>query len=122
MKQYENEKAAMKERMKASPISLDICRCLTVNTKAAPGRVSSTIDCWSSGPMDSYIGITGHYITTDAEGWHLEEELLGFKALHGPHSGENLAEYAVEVFVELGVIHKVSELKDFIQVQLNTIK
>jgi hypothetical protein len=49
----------------------------------------------------------GHYIMVGADSWHLEEELLGFKALHGPHSGENLAEYVMTTFEELGLLHKV---------------
>jgi hypothetical protein len=57
--------------------------------------------------MDSYIAIMGRHITVGADGWHLEEEFLGFKAVHGPHSDENLAEYATTTFEELGLVHKV---------------
>lgn len=89
MRQYESENAAMIE-------------CL----KAAPGCISGTVDCWSSDPMESYIGITGHYIVI-SEVWSLEEELLGFKVIRGPHSGENLVEYVMQVIEELGIEHKV---------------
>ncbi|KIJ35444.1 hypothetical protein M422DRAFT_262406 [Sphaerobolus stellatus SS14] len=87
MKEFELEKRLLKDRL-----------------KAMPSDVSLTIDAWSSDTMDSYLGITGHYVN---KAWELEDDIIGFKELSGSHSGNNLAEYVVECLIELGIEKKL---------------
>lgn len=52
------------------------------------GKVSLSLDCWSSSTRMSFMAIKAHYITDD---WKLAEELIGFEPLTGVHSGQELA-------------------------------
>jgi len=47
----------------------------------------------------------GTFIDTD---WNMQEILLGFKELKGPHTGENLALAVVQILRDLGIEKKVS--------------
>jgi hypothetical protein len=58
--------------------------------------------------MDSYFAITAHYIDTTGPTWTLEQELLGFKLVRGPHSGKHLAKLCFEAIQEMGITKKVS--------------
>ncbi|KIJ33310.1 hypothetical protein M422DRAFT_112455, partial [Sphaerobolus stellatus SS14] len=91
-REFDAEKGAMKIRL-----------------QKAPGKISLTIDCWSSKAMQSYIAITAHYIITQTKGdaWELEEELFGFNEIEGQHTGHNLSDYIMKQLQEFGIHHKL---------------
>lgn len=55
--------------------------------------------------MISFLGITGHWINKD---WQLQEILIDFRKLSGPHSGENLKEVFMHCCKDLAILTKVS--------------
>ncbi len=79
---------------------------LFISLKAAPGRISFTVDCWSSSSMDAYISVTAHYISA-VKGWVMDDELAAFKYVRGSHSGENLARVVINSLDDLGITKKV---------------
>ncbi|CAB5387804.1 unnamed protein product [Rhizophagus irregularis] len=52
------------------------------------GKLSFTLDCWTSTNNIAFLGITCHFVDVD---WCLKETLVDFIHLSGSHSGENLA-------------------------------
>ena len=48
---------------------------------------SITLDLWSSRRMDSYLGMTCHFIS---ETWEISRVLLCCKHFHGRHTGEKI--------------------------------
>jgi hypothetical protein len=52
------------------------------------GRISLTMDAWTSGNQIPYLGVTGHWID---ERWQVRSEALAFKRLRGSHTAENIA-------------------------------
>ncbi|CAJ0766457.1 17422_t:CDS:2 [Entrophospora sp. SA101] len=62
-----------------------------------PGHISFTLDCWTSANTIPFLGITSHWINID---WQLQETLIDFVKLSGPHSGDNLREAFVASSVE----------------------
>jgi hypothetical protein len=75
--------------------------------KKIPGKISITIDTWTSPNYIAFLGITAHWINKN---WKLEELLIEFAHLQGPHSGDNMAAAFVEALNELGILTKVSSL------------
>jgi hypothetical protein len=55
--------------------------------------------------MIPFLGITGHWISAD---WELQETLIDFIKLSGPHSGDNLQEAFVASCKDLGILTKVN--------------
>ncbi|CAJ0766458.1 17423_t:CDS:2 [Entrophospora sp. SA101] len=53
--------------------------------------------CWTSANTIPFLGITSHWINID---WQLQETLIDFVKLSGPHSGDNLREAFVASSVE----------------------
>ncbi|GBC28488.2 ribonuclease H-like protein [Rhizophagus irregularis DAOM 181602=DAOM 197198] len=53
-----------------------------------PGKLSFTLDCWTSTNTVAFLGITCHYIDIN---WNLHDILVDFVHLSGSHTGENLA-------------------------------
>ena len=51
-------------------------------------HVSLTLDFWSSAAMESYLGVTIHYIS---DAWLLESRVLQVRQMLGQHSGANIA-------------------------------
>jgi len=74
------------------------------------GKISFTIDIWTSPNVISFLGITGHWIDSN---WQLQTLTLDFVKLEGPHSGENIAEVFINCIQELGVTTKVREFLFF---------
>jgi hypothetical protein len=60
------------------------------------GRVSLTMDAWTSGNQLPYLGVTGHWIDSN---WEIHSEALAFKRLRWAHTGENIA----------SVVHKIMQ-------------
>ncbi|CAG8704200.1 1210_t:CDS:2, partial [Ambispora leptoticha] len=59
---------------------------------------------WTSTNNYAFLAITAHWITKD---WKLQDELLDFINLSGPHSGENLCEAFVKSCHEFGILTKI---------------
>ncbi|GBC11827.2 zinc finger BED domain-containing protein RICESLEEPER 2-like [Rhizophagus irregularis DAOM 181602=DAOM 197198] len=54
-----------------------------------PGKISFTIDCWTSPSVKSFLSITAHFIDKD---WKLQHILLDFFEMFDSHTGQNLKE------------------------------
>jgi hypothetical protein len=73
--------------------------------KDVSGKISFTIDGWTSPNILSFLGITCHYIDAD---WKVQNILLDFVSLSGPHSGENIANAFSKCLQEMNLLTKVS--------------
>jgi len=73
--------------------------------KNVPGKLSFTIDGWTSPNVISFLGITCHYIDDD---WKIQDILLDFVSFMEPHSGENIANAFAKSLQEMNVLTKVS--------------
>jgi hypothetical protein len=51
-----------------------------------------------------FLGMTAHWIQVLDKKWKLRAEVIGFKALSGAHSGENLGRYAVGLLDRVGIM------------------
>ena len=65
-------------------------------------------DGWSADTTKmGFLGMTAHWIQVSAEGkWKLKAAVIGFKALSGAHSGENLGRYTVGLLDRVGIMDK----------------
>jgi len=70
----------------------------------APGKLSFTVDGWTSPNMQPFLGITAHWVDSE---WRLREALLDFAPLSGSHSGENLAHVFVATCDTFGILPKI---------------
>ncbi|GES96419.1 zinc finger BED domain-containing protein RICESLEEPER 2-like [Rhizophagus clarus] len=68
------------------------------------GKISLTLDGWTSKNQISFLGITIHWITDD---WKFNSTVLDFFHLEGPHSGENIASKLFEVLKEFNLLSKI---------------
>jgi len=50
--------------------------------------------------------MTAHWIEVKEQKWKMRAEVVGFKALSGAHSGENLGRYAVGLLDRVGIMEK----------------
>jgi len=53
-----------------------------------------------------FLGMTAHWIEVKDVKWKLKAEVIGFKALSGAHSGENLGRYTVGLLDCVGIMDK----------------
>lgn len=67
-------------------------------------RISLAVDAWSSVKMDSFLGITAHYVD---DNWKLQSTLLEFRMIEGCHSGKNLAEHLLNSLQDFGLTRKL---------------
>jgi len=75
--------------------------------QAAPRKVSITQDGWSADTTKAgFQGMTGHWIEVKEEKWKIKAVVIGFKALSGGHSGENLRRYLVGLLDCIGIMDK----------------
>jgi hypothetical protein len=73
----------------------------------APGKVSITADGWSADTTKTrFLGMTADWIEVKDKQWKLRAEVVGFKALSGKHSGENLGRYEVGLMDRVGIMAK----------------
>ncbi|CAB4495821.1 unnamed protein product [Rhizophagus irregularis] len=70
----------------------------------APGRLSFTLDAWTSPSYIPFLRITVHWISHE---WELKEILIDFCKLSGPHSGENLHESFVKSCDDMRILTKI---------------
>jgi len=66
--------------------------------------VALSLDIWTSEHQLAIFSVIGHWITPDFE---KREELLEFTELHGPHSGENMADILLTMLEELEIAPKL---------------
>jgi hypothetical protein len=50
--------------------------------------------------------MTGHWIDVKDGKWTMRAAVIGFKALSGAHSGENLGRYSVGLLDQVGIMSK----------------
>lgn len=60
-------------------------------------KISVALDCWTSPFGQAFMAVTGYFIDTD---WVYREVLLGFKPLHGTHTGVNLSAVLMKTLTE----------------------
>jgi hypothetical protein len=53
-----------------------------------------------------FVGMTAHWIEVKENKWKMRAAVIGFKALSGAHSGENLGRYAVGLLDRVGIMDK----------------
>lgn len=70
-------------------------------------RISVALDCWTSPFGQAFMAITGYFIDAD---WVYREVLLGFKPLHGTHTGVNLSAVLMETLIEHEIQERIFEL------------
>lgn len=61
--------------------------------KEVPGKISITLDCWSSKNILSFLVIRAHWISSE---WELKSQLLDFSPIECDHDGENLCRIFLE--------------------------
>src|SRR5947207_10428738 len=70
------------------------------------GKLSFTLDCWTSTNNVAFLGITCHFVDAN---WCLKETLVDFIHLSGSHSGENLAiEFLNSIDEDFNILTKVT--------------
>jgi hypothetical protein len=71
--------------------------------------VSVTLDGWSADTTKmGFLGMTAHWIEVKGNEWKMRSEVIGFKALSGAHTGENLGRYAVGLLDRVGIMDEKS--------------
>ena len=69
--------------------------------------MSITQDGWSADTTKvGFQGMTVHWIAVTEGKWKLRSAVIGFKALSGGHSGENLGRYSVGLLDCVGIMDK----------------
>jgi hypothetical protein len=69
-----------------------------------PGKLSFSIDVWTSVNMEPFLGITVHWIDKE---WRLQDMLLDLVPLEGPHTGKMLCAAFVGVCSDFGILTKL---------------
>jgi hypothetical protein len=78
--------------------------CVGDRLRNASGKISLTLDCWTSPNTKAFMGITAHYIDAN---WALQSLILDFVPLPGLHTGEELCEALVATCDRLGILPKL---------------
>ncbi|KAF5319548.1 hypothetical protein D9619_008318 [Psilocybe cf. subviscida] len=82
---------------------------MRIDIKNALGRVSFTSDVWSRQTMQSFMGVTAHFIAkSPLNVLTMETRLVAFRVLHGSHTGINLANEFLKVIEEIECLNKMS--------------
>ena len=68
-----------------------------------PGRISLTLDAWTSVAQEGYLGITAHWVPSD---FVLNRVLLDFCEAPAEQSGENLKNEVMAVLNDYEIVHK----------------
>lgn len=53
-----------------------------------------------------FLGVTAHWIEVKDGKWKMRAAVIGFKALSGAHTGENLGRYTVGLLERVGIMEK----------------
>jgi len=54
----------------------------------------------------AFLGMTAHWIQVKEGKWKMRAGVIGFKALSGTHSGENLGRYTVGLLDRVGIMNE----------------
>ena len=69
--------------------------------------MSITQDGWSADTTKmGFLGMTAHWIQVKEGKWKIRAAVIGFKALSGAHSGDNLSRYTVGLLEHVGIMDK----------------
>ena len=68
------------------------------------GKISFTLDTWTSKNQKSFIGVIAHWISKD---WKLQQCTIEFCHFEGSHSGKNLAEVFFKILKDNNLLTKV---------------
>ena len=69
-----------------------------------PGKLSFTMDIWTSPSAKAFLAITTYYIDKN---WKLQNILVDFIQIFGSHSGENIKDAFVTGLQNLSIQNKV---------------
>jgi hypothetical protein len=69
-----------------------------------PGKISFTIDIWTSPSTKSFLYLTGHFIDIN---WKLQNTIIDFIEIFESHSGENIKEVFVLLLKNYSIQNKV---------------
>lgn len=69
-----------------------------------PGKISFTIDIWTSPSTKSFLCLTGHFIDIN---WKLQNTIIDFIEIFESHSGENIKEVFVLLLKNYSIQNKV---------------
>jgi hypothetical protein len=72
--------------------------------KEVSGKLSFSLDIWTSTVVKAYIGITVHFINNS---WNLQQITLDFIELEGSHTGKCIAEELIAVLSSYDISKKV---------------
>jgi hypothetical protein len=75
------------------------------------GKVSISLDAWTSSNNFAFMAIIAHYITNTGE---LQELLIDFREMDGAHSGANMAEATWDTLVRFGLENRVRKSISYI--------
>jgi hypothetical protein len=67
-----------------------------------------------------FLGMTAHWIEVKGKEWKMRSEVIGFKALSGAHTGENLGRYAVGLLDRVGIMDEKSSKARHVVTSLTT--
>lgn len=94
--------------------------------KSLEGKISLSLDAWTSSNRYAFLAIVAHYITNEGEcgefptvtcatttNIFLEELLIDFRELIGQHSGENMASVVWSTLETYNIQDKVFRLRRF---------
>ena len=71
--------------------------------------VSVMQDVWLADTMKMlFLGLTAHWIEVKEGKWKMRAVVIGFKALSGAHSGDNLGRYTVGLLDRVGIMGEKS--------------
>ncbi|CAG7718446.1 unnamed protein product [Allacma fusca] len=74
------------------------------NIQSAPGKISITVDCWSTRNSKSFQGILASFTSKD---WTYEQVVLDMDIIQGSHSGKNPATSILGVLDEFKITSKI---------------
>ena len=69
------------------------------------GKISYTIDIWTSPLAKSFLAITAHFMDKE---WKLQSILLDFVQIWGPHTGENIKNIFISCLENFKIQIKIS--------------
>lgn len=72
--------------------------------KDIPGKVSFTMDCWTSPSAKSFLSLTAHFIDKN---WKLKNVIIDFIQMNDSHTGNNIKNAFLLSIHELSLENKV---------------
>ena len=76
----------------------------TLQMLPARVKLSIVLDCWTSPFLQVFLAITGYFIDAD---WVYREVLLGFKPIHGSHTGANMSDILLHILKDHGIHDRI---------------